>query len=154
MRDIEFNWTDNELEVLFDAWPSPQCERYIRNVRCIVRWLRRASRVFLIGPAQAFGLAFLFAMMDGSRRLSADATDNLHRLSLAVDALLAQHSFTADCQDGSDQVRPTVPCAEHADVAAKETANMLRRLQLLYLVGMWFGTDILLRERRRKQRLE
>jgi hypothetical protein len=152
MRDIEVNWTDNGLEVLFDGWPSPRCERYIRNVRCIVSWLRRATRVFIIGPAQAFGLALLFAMMDGSLRLSADATDNLLRLHLVVDAIPARHALTAGCQDGNDQVQPSVRCAEHIDVAAKEARDMQQRLQLLYLAGMWFGIDTLLRERRSKRR--
>jgi hypothetical protein len=153
MRDIEVNWTDKGLEVLFDGWPSPRCERYIRNARCVVRWLRRAGRVFVIGPAQAFSLALVFAMMDGSLRRGANATDNLHRLHLVVDAIPAQRSLSAGCPNGSEQVQPTVRCAEHTDVAAKEARDMLRRLEVFYLAGMWFGIDSLLRERRWKRRL-
>ena len=151
MRDIEVNWTDTGLEVLFDGWPSPRCERYIRDVRCIVRWLRRASRVFIIGPAQAFDLALLFAMMDGSLRLSADATDNLHRLHLVVDTDQTWHSQADRCSDGSAPVHSTVRCTEHANIAEKEAGDMVRRLEILYLAGMWFGIDTLRRERRWKQ---
>jgi hypothetical protein len=151
MRDIEVKWTEKGLEVLFDGWPSPRCERYLRNARCIGGWLRRAGRVFVIGPAQAFGLALMFSMMDGSLRLSADATDNLHGLHLVVAAIPAQHSLTAGCPNGNEQVQRTARCAEHTDVAAKEARDMLRRLQLFYLAGMWFGIDTLLRERRWKR---
>jgi hypothetical protein len=153
MRNIEVNWTDNGLEVLFDGWPSPRCERYLRNVRCIGRWLRRAGWVFVIGPAQAFGLALVFAMLDGSLRLGADVTDNLQRLHLVVDANPTRHSQAGRCPDDSVPVQPTVPCIEDADVAAKEAEDMLWRLRIFYLAGMWFGIDTLLRERRWKQRL-
>lgn len=154
MRDIEVNWTDKGLEVLFDGWPSPRCERYLRNVWCIARWVRRAGWVFVIGPAQAFGLALVFAMLDGSLRLTADVTDNLHRLHLVVEANPSRHSQVGRCLDASAPVQPTAPCTEETDVAAEEAEGMLRRLGIFYLAGMWFGIDTLLRERRWKQRLE
>jgi hypothetical protein len=150
MRDIEVNWTDKGLELLFDGWPSPRCQRYIRNIQRALCWLSRAGRVLVIGPAQAFGLALVFSMIDGSLRLSADASDNLHRLHLVVDVIPAQHSESPGCPDGKDIVQPTVRCAEQVDVVAKQAGDMLRRLQLLYLIGMWFGIDYLLEERRRK----
>jgi len=150
MRDIEVNWTDKGLEVLFDGWPSPRFERYLRNARRVFHWLRRAGRVFVIGPAHAFGLALVFAMIDGSLHLSAETSNNLHRLHLVVDVIPSQHSVTGSCLDGSETVQPTVRCAEHVDVGAEQARDMLRRLQLLYLIGMWFGIDYLLEERRRK----
>jgi hypothetical protein len=153
MRDIEVNWTEKGLELLFDGWPSPRCERYLRNVRYIGCWLRRAGWVFVIGPAQAFGLALVFSMLSGSLRLSADVTDNLQRLHLVVDANATRHSQADRCQDGSAPVQPTMRCTEHIDVSAKEAEDMLRRLRIFYLAGMWFGIDTLLRERRWKQRL-
>lgn len=153
MRDIEVNWTDKGLEVLFNGWPSPRCERYIRNARFVGRWLRRAGRVFVIGPAQAFGLALVFAMIDGSLHLSAGTTDNLHRLHLVVDANPTRHSLAARCPDGSEPAQPAVRCAKHTDVDATEARDVLRRIQIFYLAGMWFGIDTLLRERRWKQRL-
>jgi len=152
MRDIEVNLTDKGLEVLFDGWPSPRCERYLRNVRFIGRWLRRAGWVLVLGPAQAFGLALVFAMLDGSLRLGVDVTDNLQRLHLVVDADPSLHPQAGGCPDGSVPVQPTVPCAESADVAAKKAEDMLCRLGIFYLAGMWFGIDTLLRERRWKQR--
>jgi hypothetical protein len=153
MRDIEVNWTDKGLEVLFDGWPSPRCERYLRNVRCIARWLRRAGWVFVIGPAQAFGVAFVFGMLDGSLRLGVDVTDNLQRLHLVVDTGPTRHSLQCGWPDGSAPVQPTVPCVQEADVAAKEAEDMLLRFRIFYLGGMLFGIDTLLRERRWKQRL-
>jgi len=153
MRDIEVNLTDKGLEVLVDGWPSPRCERYIRNARCIGRWLRRAGWVFVIGPALSFGLALVFAMVDGNLRLVADVTDNLQRLHLVVDANPTRHSQAGRCPDGSAPVQPTLRCATSAEIAAKESEDMLGRFRLLYLAGMWFGIDTLLRERRRKQRL-
>ena len=148
MRDIEVSWTDKGLEVLFDGWPSPRCERYIRNTRRVFRWLRRAGRVFVIGPAQVFGLAILFAVMNGSLHLAAHAAENLHRLHLVVDVNPPRHSRGVRCADGMDPVQPTVPCVGHDGVQARQADDMLRRLQLLYLAGMWLGLDALLRERR------
>ena len=153
MRDIEVNWTDKGLEVLFDGWPSPRCERYLRSVRCIGRWLRRAGWVFVIGPAQAFGLALVFAMLDGSLHLGVDVTDNLQRLHLVVDADSNRNSQADGCPVSSAPSQPAVPCTEHTDVATKEAENMLLRLRVFYLAGMLFGIDTLLRERRWKQRL-
>jgi len=153
MRDIEVNWTDKGLEVLFDGWPSPRCERYLRNVRCIARWLRRAGWVFVIGPAQAFGLALVFAMLDGSLRLGVDVTDNLQRLHLVVDADSNRNSQAGSGPVGSAPVRPAVRCTKDADIAVKEAEDMLLRFRIFYLAGMLFGIDTVLRERRWKQRL-
>ena len=115
--------------------------------------MRRAGWVFVIGPAQAFGLALVFAMLDGSVRLGADVTDNVQRLYLVLDANPSRHSQAGHCPDSSAPVQPTVSCTEDADVAAKEAEDMLWRFRIFYLAGMWFGIDTLLRERRWKQRL-
>lgn len=154
MRDIEVNWTDKGLELLVDGWPSPRCERYLSNVRFIGRWLRRAGRVFVIGPIQAFGLALVFAMLDGSLHLGADVTDNLQRLHLVVEVNPLPNAQAGRCPDGRASNQLTVRCTGHTDVTAKEAEEMLLRLQLLYLAGMWFGINTLLRERRWKQGLE
>jgi len=105
MRDIEVNFTDKGLEVLFDGWPSPRFERYMGNAQCIFRWLRRAGRVFIIGPAQAFGLTLLVGLLDGSLGLSANVTEDLQQVNLVVSTGPAQQPLTIQCQAGAPRVR-------------------------------------------------
>lgn len=151
MRDIEVNVTDEGLQVLFDGHPSPRVDRYIRDVRCIAEWLRRAGHVLVAGPAWAFALAFIIALVDGSLRLSVDAAENLHHVHLALDVTPDPSGSAATCLRG-DQLWPVLHCTQRASADPEEATGVLHRLELFYLAGMWFGIDRLLCERRTKNR--
>lgn len=145
MRDIDVSWTDKGLELLFDGRPSPRCERHLRNVRCIARWLRRASRVFVIGPAQAFGLALVFAMWTAACAWVPTSPTTCSAciwwsMPTQPGILIRAAARMTACQSSRPCLVPGMPTSAHAIEAGHGLMpEALRESELCSILGFRFG---------------
>jgi hypothetical protein len=150
MRDIVVSLTDRGLEVLFDGKPSPRFERYMRNVRSLVKYVRLSSRILVRGPVVALAWAILVSMLDGSLQLNARSSDNSLHVQLHFTAAAGQPPLAGECTDVERSSGAGIPaCDEPPGIGQNDSGKLLQYFQLIYLFGMWFGIDDVLRDRRR-----
>jgi hypothetical protein len=150
MRDIQVSQTDRGLEVLFDGKLSPCFERYMRIVRSLLKYLRLAGRILVKGPAVAFAWAILVSMIDGSLQLNARTGENRLHVQLDFTAAEGQPALARGCAgvERSSGVGISA-CDGPPRTGQNGSGKLLQYLQLIYLFGMWFGIDDILRDRRR-----
>lgn len=150
MREIEVSLTDSGLEVLFDGKPSPRFKRYMRNVRSLLKYVGMAGRILVKGPAIAFAWAILVSMLDGSLQLNARSSDNSLRVQMHFTAATGRPPLTGGCAVVEPSSGAGISaCDEPLRTRANDSGKLLQYLQLIYLFGIWFGIDDILRDRRR-----
>jgi hypothetical protein len=150
MRDIEVTLTDRGLEVLFDGKPSPRFERYMRNIRSLLMYVRLSGRILVKGPAVAFAWAILVSMLDGSLQLNTRTSHNSLHVQLDFTAADVRPPLAGGCA-GVERLSGAgiSACDKPLRTGQNDSGKLMQYLQLIYLFGMWFGIDDILRDRRR-----
>lgn len=144
MREIEINATETGWEVLIDGVPSPRFDRYYRTVKRLVSILRESTRIFILWPLRVLAFGLFIHLMTGFLKVHVSAVDHHQRLLVQVD--LGPINDPAPAVQGPRAAG--APSRSDEQSGSAEARDIRRYLMLVYLCGMWIGTERWLEGRR------